>query len=770
MNNIDKVYIIFSAIIFAIMFFVFIGQIFSKNKTPVAFMLPVGTGMLTIPICAAYIFSDTYEKAMLFESLYFICTEWVCLSMLVFTVAYCKTKLENKNVWAVPIVLCFLDSIALIANLSTKYYFDLTEIPKNADWMSHWVCNFKWPNYIHFGWCYILVLTSLAILLRCATRVSHVYKKNYITIFVAFMIAGAANAICFSLKLVVDFSVLLYPLLAAFIYYYSIYGLPRHLLGTALKYVNESFNNAILFFDDKDECIYKNSQARKLFLQNGSFSAEKAVKLLVQTRKKQLENSSTTPIEFFVVDDAERQFELQAEDIYFGYELIGSYLKLADKTEEIQKYLSQRYLANHDALTGVYNREHFFEVCDNKMNHHPDTEYIMFSSNIVQFKLINELFGEEIGDKVLIALVNISKQKLHDCIIGRISDDKFACLVKKESFDKEYLLAINTAMQNVIEGSIHKIILRVGICPVHGTTESAQLLYDKTQLVIKKLGDDYTKNIGYYDSDLMDELLRERQIINEFESSLEQGRISMYLQPFVDGDKNITGAEALSRWNHSTYGIILPETFIPILERSGLVHKLDTFIWHQAAKTLDEWQRRDIHNIQISVNVSSKDIFYIDIPKEFESLFSKYSFNPKNLKIEFTERAITADTKKAAEIFKKLKYLGFEIGIDDFGHGYSSLNMLKDVNADILKMDMVLIQRNENPERAKAILNFISQISRALGMRLISEGVETSEQLEMLKKLGCNYFQGFYFSHPMSVGDFEDRYMALNKIKVSNLL
>ena len=190
-----------------------------------------------------------------------------------------------------------------------------------------------------------------------------------------------------------------------------------------------------------------------------------------------------------------------------------------------------------------------------------------------------------------------------------------------------------------------------------------------------------------------------------------------------------------------------------------MIHKLDTFIWDKAAQTLEEWSKRGIDNMQISVNVSAKDMFYIDIADSFKQMLLKRTFNPQNLKIEFTEEALNADLNAAVRLFEKLKKLGFEVGIDDFGHGYSSLNFLKDVNADILKLDMVLIQKNENTERAKIILKFIVQISKALGMKLISEGVETAEQLSTLKELGFPYFQGFFFSKPIAINEFEEKYL-----------
>ncbi len=347
---------------------------------------------------------------------------------------------------------------------------------------------------------------------------------------------------------------------------------------------------------------------------------------------------------------------------------------------------------------------------------------------------------------------------LHDCVMGRVSDDRFGLLAQKQYLTEDHIKAFLESSQEVLKDSMYKLNLCVGVCDVH-EGENAQLLYDKTQLAINKICNDYQKHIAYYNTDLMDELLRERQITMEFEDALAAGQICMRLQPVVDSEGRAIGSEALARWEHPQRGLLQPEVFLPALERSGLIHKLDTFIWEKAASLLEDWSKRGKDEMRISVNVSEKDIYYIDIGEAFKQLLLRHTFNPNNMKIEFTESSLTKDLNSTINLFEKLKQLGFEVGIDNFGHGYSSLNFLKDVNADILKMDMALAQESQNSERSKTIIKFIVDISKALNMKLISEGVETAEQLMMLKSFGFSYFQGFFFSKPLSISDFEEKYL-----------
>ncbi len=759
MISLELVFCITALIVWILLWITFACIIRAKASNKSCFLLLIGTALATVPIYSLFIFADSYFWAMLFDALYFVCTDWLCLFMLLFVLSYAS---REKNIRGVSIALLpFLltDTVSLIANTWKKHSFNLTKIELENE-IVYWSCAFTPLHYIHLAFCYVMVLSALFLLVHCLLRSPKGYKAKYFAILAAFITVIAANAFCYSLDWVVDFSVLLYPLLAIFIVYYSFFFAPRRMLTQSLTSVNENIDDAILYFDVNDDCFYTNSKAKTMFKENGKFSPLKASEFLIHARGKNQAKSESRPVEFFTVNGQERQFEIETEDIYYDNNLIGSYLKLSDKTDEINKYLTQKFLATHDELTGAYTREHFFKVCDAKIRDNPNTEYLMISSNIRQFKLVNELFGEEVGNKILIKMVTSAKTlAIHDCVFGRIGDDRFGLLAQKQYFTEDRIKIFLESAQKVLEGSMYKLNLCVGVCEVHGNSESARLLYDKTQIAINKICNDYQKHLAYYNSDLMDELLRERQITTEFEDALNAGQIQMYLQPYFDKDQKVFGCEALSRWQHPQRGLMQPKSFISSLENSGLIHKLDSFIWEQAAILLEKWERQGIDNICVSVNVSTKDIFYIDIADSFRQLLLKRSFNPQNLKIEFTESVLTSDIGAAVKIFGQLKQLGFEVGIDDFGRGYSSLNYLKDVNADILKMDMAIAQKNDNSDRVKTILKFIVQISKAMDMKLISEGVESEEQLQMLKSLGFSRFQGYYFSEAIPIKDFEEKYL-----------
>ena len=232
----------------------------------------------------------------------------------------------------------------------------------------------------------------------------------------------------------------------------------------------------------------------------------------------------------------------------------------------------------------------------------------------------------------------------------------------------------------------------------------------------------------------------------------------MFLQPQITNDGRVVGAEALVRWISPDKGMISPADFIPVLEKVGLIHKLDLYMWEKAAQKLQEWKREGKNNLSISVNISTQDFYLIDIYEAFHELSKKYDFDIKNLKLEITESALMKDVRRIMRNMDELHALGYDIEIDDFGSGYSSLGMLKDIRADILKIDMIFLQETVNVDRSTTIIKNVIAMSKELGMPVVTEGVETKEQVDFLQKAGCDMFQGFYFARPMSVENFEQTY------------
>ncbi len=416
--------------------------------------------------------------------------------------------------------------------------------------------------------------------------------------------------------------------------------------------------------------------------------------------------------------------------------------------------------ATHDDLTGVWNRKYFEERCAEKLSSVPGS-YIIVCSDISDFKLINELFGRDKASELLCIEADLLKSWPDpDMLYGKIADDRFAMLIRRDKFQPDIMTQCTARLQAALGSAMYRIKVSYGIYQVTDTTESVASMCDKALLALKSIHESLEQCVAFYKPEMLAHALHEKTLAGTFEEALKKGEFQIYLQPQVDVSGQFLGAEALVRWIHSDQSVTPPCDFIPLFERTGLIHRLDTAVWELAAKKLSDWHRRGYTNCHISVNISAKDFFYIDIYRHFLELTERYQIPPAKLNLEITESTLTQDVPDLQHQLLRLQKAGFLLEIDDFGSGYSSLNMLKDIYADILKIDMGFLRETENRHRSLVILRAIINMAHALNMPVITEGVETADQVDFLKKMGCDAFQGYYFSAPLPVAAFEQKYLV----------
>lgn len=331
-------------------------------------------------------------------------------------------------------------------------------------------------------------------------------------------------------------------------------------------------------------------------------------------------------------------------------------------------------------------------------------------------------------------------------------------LIPKKSFSVDMILSIIHRMQDYFKDSSFHLHIFTGVYDINDLEEPVSIMCDKANLASETIKNEYKSNIAYYTERLFESSIEERRIIGEFERAISNNEFEMYLQPQVDSSGNLYGAEALVRWQHPERGLLSPAIFIDVLEKTGFIYKLDRYMWDKAAKKLGEWKKEGKDQYHISVNISTKDFYLVDVYETFVGLVDKYDIDPVNLNIEITETTLMSDFDKNMGIIRLLQNYGFNIEIDDFGSGYSSLNMLKDISADVLKIDMGFLRASENEAKGLDILESIITLAGKLGMKVITEGVETKKQLYMLVEMGCDMYQGYYFSKPIPVDEFEKKY------------
>lgn len=445
-----------------------------------------------------------------------------------------------------------------------------------------------------------------------------------------------------------------------------------------------------------------------------------------------------------------------AKDVIRLLAALGSYL--GTTRENAAVYAKLEYRLNYDSLTKAYNRYGFYKNAQKLIKEHTDTEYCLILSDIKSFKLINEIYGENIADKILIDEVNIIRQKMKgNSVLGRLNGDIIAMVIPKEYLSEKEFSDMIKLLSDRYSNKNFRLHIYLGVYYIKDVNETIRQMVDKVSLVIMKSKGNMSNYILYYDENSYRNDIFKQQLIGEFETALNENQFCMYLQPQTDKDGNMLGAEALIRWNHPNMGLIMPGAFIECFEDAGLIYRLDNYIWEEAAKQLKIWKDSG-YNYYISVNISAKDFYHIDVYQTFKNLVSKYGIDTDKLHIEITETALSEDKQAEHKTIERLHDEGFIIEIDDFGSGYSSFNFLKDVCADVIKIDRVFLKKSSHEERGEQILRSIISLSHDIGMDVITEGVENVDQLSMLAKMNCDWFQGYYFSKPITVGDFEEKY------------
>ena len=414
------------------------------------------------------------------------------------------------------------------------------------------------------------------------------------------------------------------------------------------------------------------------------------------------------------------------------------------------------YLATYDELTGIYNKQAFYAKTKEMLLDNPDKNFDLLRINIERFKVLNDLFGESTGDKLLRYIGKFLKEiNLPLCVSGRLYADNFVVCYEAGKGDSRRM--INTLQMVADSFAINnRTILSFGLYRIDDKTLPVSVMCDRANMALWKAKGNFKNPYCEYDEKMRQQVLKEQKIINAMERAIQNKEFTLYLQPQYDIEKGtIIGAEALVRWISLENGFISPGDFIPVFENNGFVYEVDKFIWEESCRYLRKWldEGREVH--PISVNVSRIDLYTPKLVQHLVNLREKYQLPSQYLELEITESAYTEDPEQIITITRQLREAGFVILMDDFGTGYSSLNMLKDIQIDVLKLDMGFLKSSDYSAKGGNILTAILKMAESLKMQTIAEGVETKEQVEFLKSIGCRYVQGFYYSKPLPVGEFE---------------
>ena len=413
--------------------------------------------------------------------------------------------------------------------------------------------------------------------------------------------------------------------------------------------------------------------------------------------------------------------------------------------------------AEHDRLTMLYSRNFFQEYADRIFNYHPEYHMDAVVLNIEQFHSINALNGREFGDQVLMTMGDAIRDFLAgtDGIACRFDADHFSIYCRHQDDYQSVLDHFQKKVSAVSRNT--NIRLRMGVN--HWREGVAPLqLFDHARTACNMARGDSMTHLVVYSEEMHQRDLLNQLLLNDLRRAVEERELMVVYQPKFDvqcDPPKLSSAEALIRWRHPKLGMISPGTFIPLFESNGQIGVVDRFVWTEAARQVSEWQRKYGVTIPISVNVSRVDVFDPELEQTLKGLIENHGLTPESLKLEVTESAYTDNAGQMIDLINRLRNLGFQVEMDDFGSGYSSLNMLSSMPIDVLKMDMAFVRNIEHSEKDFRLVELVLDIAKYLRVPVVAEGVETEKQYQMLRDAGCTLVQGYYFSRPLPPEEFE---------------
>ncbi len=523
-----------------------------------------------------------------------------------------------------------------------------------------------------------------------------------------------------------------------------------------LKHLTEMISDKYDVISAKtEEEVLRLLQDSEIVIKGAIFSEEKALDFLKEIRI--IPSLEEFPV-LVTLNDSNHELENQLID----YDVIDFLKKPFSKnrTRNRLKTLVKLYNANNliselerDDLTGLYTRQAFLRKSQEIRNNNPHKNFCVIGFDFDNFKSSNTLYGEDKCNEFLAYTAKKLKGVLPKGIAGRFGGDQFVLFFAYEG-EKVNVERINNLTKTILSSApIPHQVVKIGVNAPINPGSSMVVCCDRAFLAIREIKGIYGKNTAFYENKLQQQLLDDQRIIETMENSLEKNEFQVYYQPkheTITG--KIVGAEALVRWQHKEYGFMSPGQFIPLFEKNGFITKLDLFVLEQVCKDLKRWCKQGYPVVPISVNVSRHDFFEEGCLDSQIEIINRYKIDHSLIHMEVTESLYSENTDVIISQVKKIQELGFMIEMDDFGAGYSSLGLLSSFPLNIIKLDISFVR---NIKANEIVIENIIKMAHRLGLLTVAEGAETNEQVSTLKTLGCDFIQGFYYSKPLPVGDFE---------------
>ena len=730
---------------------------YRSHKTN-SFSVALLTGSFIPPVIGNLILVRSGEKdmALIGDYIYFIGMDIVMFALLKFTYDYCNIRGRAKTAKYFADFLLILDIAQFCVNPFTGHAFDNEAVI--VDGFPYYRLVPYLGQTCHRILDYCILAAIIVIFLFKAVKTSRFYSERYYVILITMIAAALWQTFYIFSRTPIDRSMIGFGAFALLIFYFALYYRPLKLLDRMLAGIASEMSEALFFFEANGRCIWANEAGTALSgIEEDDF--ESAPSLLFERFGDEYKSQEEYISSYvFGTGDEIKYYVLEKHSLTDEKKrLAGSFLSIRDNTEEQQKLKRKMFNSTHDSLTGLYTREYLYERIHEVLSAGLNTEYFIVYIDVRNFKLINDIFSNEFGDHALICISEWIKSWVSDrCIFGRLVGASFGVCIPVSEFDPARLEE-NLSPFVVDNGSIgYHILIHLGVYKVVEPDMEISLMFDRANLALSTIKDEYQTHIAYYNDEIRKKVLWDQHISAQLHTAIAERQFRPYLQPIVDQEGTIVGAEALARWIHPTDGFLSPGSFIPVFEKNGMIVEVDKYMWRCACEILASWKEGH-PDIFISVNISPKDFYFINVFEEIKKLTAEFSISPSQLRIEITETVMMTEAELRMKTLNEFRELGYVVEMDDFGSGYSSLNMLKDMPVDVLKIDMKFLSKSKDDGKAQTILQNIINLSDDLGIDSLTEGVETESQYKMLNEMGCKLFQGYYFAKPMSLEEFEDK-------------
>ena len=436
-----------------------------------------------------------------------------------------------------------------------------------------------------------------------------------------------------------------------------------------------------------------------------------------------------------------------------------------DISEQVAYLESLHFQANHDELTSLYNRQWLIKYIDSSIKQRPDEGFHLYFIDLDRFKEINDTLGHHVGDSMLITLsrrLNESAKSKNNKVV-RLGGDEFALV----TINNDVVAVVNSILQDLekpieISGMKLEVGASIGVAcyPEHGgNSASLMRCADIAMYKAKQTNNSYMQYSKDIDNHSSDRLM----LMNDLRSAIYENQLVLHFQPKINiQDNSHFGYEALLRWNHPTRGLVSPAEFIPFAEVSSLIHPLTMWVLDNSMRQSREWSEQGF-NYNISINLSTRNLLDESLPDDILILLNKYGVDPATFEIEVTESAVMTEPKSALRTLQRLFDLGVIISIDDFGTGYSSLSYLRKMPIHKLKIDQSFVKGMGLNQEDRIIVESTINLAHNLGLKVVAEGVENKEVLEILYELGCDEAQGYYISHPLPIEEVKKLVFKLSE-------